>query len=105
MNYIRIGGKEDHQYKRWNLATEDTAVVEIFFKNSLWALWLKNNEGGNMSEKKRGCMICGKPSEVSICDSCKAQIQGEAMDKKQKIEREVIIGPEVEKEKKKKREK
>ncbi len=58
-----------------------------------------------MSEKKRVCMICGKPSEVSICDACKAQIQGEAIDKKQKIEREVRIGPEVEKEKKKKREK
>ena len=54
-----------------------------------------------MSEKKKVCMVCGKPSEVSICDVCKAQIQGEAMDKKQKIEREVRIGPEVEKEKKK----
>ena len=50
-------------------------------------------------------MICGKPSEVSICDACEAQIQGEAIDKKRKIEREVRIGPEVEKEKKKKREK
>ncbi len=54
-----------------------------------------------MSEKKRVCMICGKPSEVSICDSCKAQIQGEAIDKKQKIEREVRIGPEMGKDKKK----
>jgi hypothetical protein len=59
--------------------------------------------GGDMSGKKRVCMICGKPSEVSICDSCKAQIQGEAIDKKQKIEREVRIGPEMEKEKKKKK--
>ena len=57
-----------------------------------------------MSEKKKVCMVCGKPSEVSICDPCKAQIQGEAIDKKQKIEREVRIGPEVEKEKKKKKE-
>ncbi|MCI0454712.1 MAG: hypothetical protein L0Y68_06930 [Candidatus Dadabacteria bacterium] len=56
-----------------------------------------------MTEKKRVCMICGKPSEVSICDPCKARIQGEAMDKKQKTEREVRIGPEAEKEKKKKR--
>jgi hypothetical protein len=60
--------------------------------------------GGNMSEKKKVCMICGKPSEVSICDSCKAQIQGEAIDKKQKIDKEVRIGPEMEKEKKKKKE-
>lgn len=57
-----------------------------------------------MSEKKKVCMICGKPSELSICDSCKAQIQGEAIDKKQKIEREARIGPDVEKEKKKKKE-
>jgi hypothetical protein len=59
--------------------------------------------GGNMMEKKRVCMICGKPSEVSICDTCKARIQGEALEKKQKIEREVRIGPEAEKEKKKKK--
>jgi hypothetical protein len=50
-----------------------------------------------MSGKKKVCMICGKPSEVTICDSCKAQIQGEALDKKQKIEKQVRIGPEVEK--------
>jgi hypothetical protein len=55
-----------------------------------------------MAEKKKVCMVCGKPSEVSICDSCKAQIQGEALDKKQKIEREVRINPETEKERKKK---
>ena len=57
-----------------------------------------------MSEKRRVCMICGKPSEVSICDSCRAQVQGEAIGKKQKIERQVRIGPETEKEKKKKKE-
>ena len=51
-----------------------------------------------MSERKKVCMICGKPSDVSICDSCKAQIQGEALDKKQKIEKDVRIGEEVEKE-------
>jgi len=51
-----------------------------------------------MSEKKKVCMICGKPSDLSICDTCKAQIQGEALDKKQKIEKNVRIGEEVEKE-------
>jgi hypothetical protein len=51
-----------------------------------------------MSEKKKVCMICGKPSDVSICDTCKAQIQGEALDKKQKIDKEVRIGEEIEKE-------
>jgi hypothetical protein len=58
--------------------------------------------GGDMPEKKRVCMVCGKPSEVSICDSCKAQIQGEALDENQKIEREVRINIDIEKEKKKK---
>ena len=52
-----------------------------------------------MAEKKKVCMICGKPSDVSICDTCKAQIQGEALDKKQKIDKEVRIGEEIEKEK------
>jgi len=51
-----------------------------------------------MAGKKKVCMICGKPSDVSICDTCKAQIQGEALDKKQKIDKEVRIGEEIEKE-------
>jgi len=50
-----------------------------------------------MSEKNKVCMVCGKPSEVSICDACKAQIQGEALDKKQRVEKKVRVGPEVEK--------
>ena len=55
-----------------------------------------------MEVKKKVCMVCGKPSEASICDSCKAQIRGEALDKKQKIEREAKIAPEIEKERQKK---
>ncbi len=50
-----------------------------------------------MSEKKKVCMICGKPSESSICESCKAQIQGEAAEKKIKVEKQVMVGSEVEK--------
>lgn len=56
--------------------------------------------GGFMSEKKKVCMICGKPSEASICDSCKAQVQGEAIDKKKKMEKEVRVGDEIEKDRK-----
>ena len=52
-----------------------------------------------MTEKKKLCMVCAKPSEASICDSCKAQIQGEASDKKQKMEKAVRVGSEVEKDK------
>jgi predicted amidophosphoribosyltransferase len=51
-----------------------------------------------MTEKKESlCMVCAKPSESSICDSCKSQIQGEAADKKQKMEKSVSVGSEVEK--------
>jgi len=50
-----------------------------------------------MAEKKKVCMICGKPSESSICDECKAKIQGEAAGEKQKIEKQVKVGSEVEK--------
>lgn len=53
-----------------------------------------------MSEKKKVCMVCGKPSEATICDSCKAQIQGEAIDKKKKIEKDVRVGEEIEKDRK-----
>jgi hypothetical protein len=56
--------------------------------------------GRDMSEKKKVCMICGKPSEVSICDACKAQIQGEAIDKKKKMEKDVRVGEEIEKDRK-----
>jgi hypothetical protein len=52
-----------------------------------------------MSGKKKVCMICGKPSEASICDECKAKIQGEAAGEKQKIEKQVKVGAEVEKDK------
>jgi hypothetical protein len=52
-----------------------------------------------MPEKKKVCMICGKPSESSICESCKAQVQGEAAEKKIKVEKQVRVGSEVEKDK------
>jgi hypothetical protein len=41
-----------------------------------------------MTEKKKTCMICGKPSVDTICESCKLKIQAEAVEKKQEIEKE-----------------
>ena len=32
------------------------------------------------------CLVCAKPSEVTICDSCKAHIQGEAIERKRREE-------------------
>ena len=52
-----------------------------------------------MTDKKKVCMICGKQSEASICDECKAKIQGEAVGEKQKMEKQVKVGSEVEKDK------
>lgn len=40
------------------------------------------------TEKKKTCMICGKPSVDMICESCKVKIQAEAVEKKQEIEKE-----------------
>ena len=40
------------------------------------------------TEKKRTCMICGKPSADTICEPCKIKIQAEAVEKKQEIEKE-----------------
>ena len=34
------------------------------------------------------CIVCGKPAERSICPNCQARIQGEAADKKIKIEKQ-----------------
>ena len=53
-----------------------------------------------MSEKQTKCMLCGKPSNDSICESCKAQVQGEAADKKMKIEKSVKVGEKIEADKK-----
>ena len=44
-----------------------------------------------MTEKIRKCMVCGRPSDLTICESCKAEIQGEALDKKIKIDKEVPL--------------
>ena len=49
-----------------------------------------------MAEKKKKCMLCGKPSDDTICESCKVHVQGEAADKKIKIEKSVRVGEQIE---------
>jgi predicted amidophosphoribosyltransferase len=39
--------------------------------------------------KMKYCSVCGEPARDIICDRCKAKIQGEAVNKKQLIEKEV----------------
>jgi nucleotide-binding universal stress UspA family protein len=34
------------------------------------------------------CLVCAKPDSQSICDTCKAHIQGEALERKRRVERE-----------------
>lgn len=36
-------------------------------------------------------MVCGKPSELTICEACKAEIQGEALDKKIEVDKKVPV--------------
>ena len=48
-----------------------------------------------MSEKTKRCMVCAKPSEQTICETCKANIQGESLDKKMRMEQKVQVGEEV----------
>lgn len=48
-----------------------------------------------MSEKTKRCMVCGKPSEQTICETCKANIQGESLDKKMRVEKKVQVGEEI----------
>ncbi len=42
-----------------------------------------------MSEEKKvkHCMLCGKPSDLSICEACQARVQGEALEKKHEVEK------------------
>jgi hypothetical protein len=35
----------------------------------------------------RPCIICGKPAQETICPTCQARIQGEAIEKKTEIEK------------------
>lgn len=44
-----------------------------------------------MPEKKKLCMVCAKPSAESICEACKANIQGEVLEKKLKVERKAPV--------------
>lgn len=50
-----------------------------------------------MTEKKKVCMLCGKPSDTSICDACKANVQGEALGEKRKVGKQVSVVSEVDK--------
>jgi predicted amidophosphoribosyltransferase len=43
----------------------------------------------NSGTKAKYCSVCGDPAHDIICDRCKAKIQGEAVNKKQQVEREV----------------
>ena len=36
---------------------------------------------------ERPCIICGRPSFQTICPTCQARIQGEAIEKKTEIEK------------------
>ncbi len=50
-----------------------------------------------MTEKKKVCMLCGKPSDASICDACKANVQGEALGEKKRVEKQASVVSEVDK--------
>ena len=39
-------------------------------------------------KKETHCSVCGQASFDTICDTCKAKIQGEALDSKHQIEKE-----------------
>ncbi len=47
-----------------------------------------------MSKEKK-CTVCGKPSPDFICESCKSNIQAEAVGKKSKMEKEVKVGESI----------
>ncbi len=40
-------------------------------------------------EKKKVCMVCGRSSDDIICDACKANIQGETLEKKRRMDKGV----------------
>ncbi|MBI5286116.1 MAG: hypothetical protein HY878_00805 [Deltaproteobacteria bacterium] len=48
---------------------------------------MEEKEKEKKEEKKGVCLVCGKPSETSICKSCEAQIRGEALEHKKEIDK------------------
>ena len=46
-------------------------------------------------EKKHKCTVCGKPSPQTICDTCEAHIQAEAVGEKKKSEKGIKVGGDV----------
>ena len=46
-------------------------------------------------EKKHKCTVCGKPSPKTICDTCEAHIQAEAVGEKKKSEKVIKVGGDV----------
>ena len=51
-----------------------------------------------MAEQKKEvkkCLICGKPSPSTICESCSTNVQAEALGEKKKDEKGVNVGGEV----------
>ena len=37
--------------------------------------------------KSTPCIVCGKPAHQTICPTCQARIQGEAIEKKTEVEK------------------
>ena len=37
--------------------------------------------------KQKPCIVCGKPTDDTICPNCQARIQGEAIEKKTEVEK------------------
>ncbi len=38
-------------------------------------------------KKVKHCMLCGKESELSICEHCAIKVQGEMLDHKHEVEK------------------
>ncbi|MEE9615003.1 MAG: hypothetical protein V3W31_08675 [Thermodesulfobacteriota bacterium] len=47
----------------------------------------KKEEKKGKEERKHYCSVCGKPSDVVICQACEEKIRGEALEKKKDVER------------------
>ena len=41
------------------------------------------------------CTVCGKPSHMTICETCEAHIQAEAVGAKKKSEKGIKVGGDV----------
>ena len=78
-SFIQVDGRYSWLVKVYFTPLSDCSF-DISINDSIYNIYYDFDKTSSENEKK--CMICGKPSEKTICPRCQVYIEGEARDKK-----------------------